>query len=102
MSSASLVLFLLGVLVVLAVLVEDEIGRVKEGTLFGADVDERRLNARKNCFDFTEVDVADHPPGFGAVDEELDELVVLDDRDPRFARVRIDENFSLHVDRPSA
>jgi hypothetical protein len=59
------------------------------------------LYARKNRFDFTEVDVADHPPGFGAVDEQLDELIVLDDRDPRLARVRIDENFSLHVDRPT-
>ena len=74
----------------------DEIGRVEERALLGADVDERGLNAGKDCFDLAEVDVADHAAGVGAVDEELDELVVLEDGDPRLARGRIDQNFSFH------
>ena len=57
------------VVVVIAALVEDEIGRMEKGTLFSADVHERRLDARENRFDFTEVNVANHPPGFGTVDE---------------------------------
>src|SRR5688572_30120713 len=90
------------VVFLVTVLVEHEVRGMEKCALLRADVDERGLNARKNGLDFTEVDVANHPPGFGTVDEELHELVVLEDRDPRFARARIDENFSLHVVRPAA
>ena len=73
---------------------------MEEGTLLGADVDERGLNAGKHRVDLAEVDVADHAAGVWAVDEQLNELVVLEDRDPRFARARVDEDFSFHR-RPS-
>jgi hypothetical protein len=43
-----------------------------------------------------EIDVADHPAIVGSIDEQLDELVVLDDRDARLALRRIDENFAFH------
>ena len=82
------VLVVVVIVVVVAVLVEDEVGRVKERALLGADVDERRLDARKHRFDLAEVDVADHAAGCPAVDEQLDKLVVLQDRDARLARRR--------------
>ena len=92
------VVFIIVVVVIVVRLVfgKDEIGRVQERALLRADVDERRLNARKNRFDSSEVDVADHAAGVGTVDQELNELVVLEDGDPRFSRVRVDQNFSFH------
>ena len=84
------------VVVAVAVVRIDEIGRVEEGTLLGADVDERGLKAGKHCVYLAEVDVADHPAGVGTVDEELNELVVLEDGDPRFARGRVDQDLSFH------
>ena len=69
---------------------------MEERALFSADVDERGLNAGKYCFDPSEVDVADHSARLGTVDQKFNELVVLDDGDPRFSRVRVDQNLSFH------
>ena len=89
------------VVVVLVVLVRfvvgiHEIRRVEERALLRPDVDERGLNARQDCFDSSEVDVADHAARFGTIDQKFNELVVLEDGDPRLARVRVDQNFSFH------
>src|SRR5687768_16493464 len=74
----------------------NKIGGVEERALFGADVDEGSLNAGEHCVDPAEVDVTDHSSVVWTVDEQLDELVVLQNRDPRFARSRVDEDFSFH------
>ena len=76
--------------VAVLILGKHEVGGMEERTFFGADVDERGLDAGEHCFDASEVDVADHAAGLGAVDQKFNELVVLDDGDPRFARVRVD------------
>jgi hypothetical protein len=62
-------------------------------------VDEGRLDARKHRLDPPEVDVADHAAALRAVDEQLDELAVLQDRYPRLAWRRVDEDVSLHQGR---
>ena len=64
---------------------------MEEGRLIGADVDERRLDSRQHRLDLPVVDVADHPPGFRTVDEQLNELVVLQDCDAGFPLRRVDE-----------
>ncbi len=85
------------VLVVVAVGVRiHQIGRVEERALLRPYVDEGGLNAGQDCFDSPEVDVADHAARFGAIDQKFNELVVLEDGDPRFARVGVDQNFSFH------
>ena len=96
LSSSSLVIVVVVIVVVGFVFGIDEIGRVQERALLRADVDERCLNAGKDRFYSSEVDVADHAAGLGTVDQKLNELVVLDDGDPRFARVRVDQNLSFH------
>ena len=74
----------------------DQVGGVEKGALFGTDVDKGGLKSRQDRIDFPEVNIADHPTGFGTVDEELNELVVLEDGDPRLARGRVDQNLSFH------
>src|SRR5262245_19835164 len=65
--------------------------------LFRSDVDERGLNAGKDSFYSTQVNVAHHSAGFGPINEQFDELVVLENGDTRLARVRVDQNFSFHL-----
>ena len=62
---------------------------MEERALLGSDVDERGLNARQYCFDLSEIDVADHAACVGTVDQKFNELVVLEDGDPRLARVAL-------------
>ena len=69
---------------------------MEERALLGADVDERGLNAGQDCVDLAEVDVADHAAGIGAIDQQLNELVVLEDGDPRLALGRVDQDLSFH------
>ena len=69
---------------------------MEERAFLRADVDERRLNAGKNRFYSSEIDVADHAARLGTIDQKFNELVVLDDGDPRFSRVRVDQNLSFH------
>ena len=54
---------------------------VEEGGLLHADVDERRLHARQHALDPALVDVADDAALALALDVELDELPLLDERD---------------------
>ena len=69
---------------------------MEERALLRADVDECGLKAGKNCVYLAEVDVAHHAAGIRAIDEELDELVVLEDGDPGLPLGRIDQNLSFH------
>jgi len=48
------------------------VGKMKEGILFEADVDERGVHTRNDLGDAAEVDVADTALRFGGFDEELD------------------------------
>ncbi len=89
------VLMVVGVGIVVRV-VGLHVGGVQEGTLLRPDVDEGCLNAGKNCFYFPEIDVADHAAGVWTVDQELYEPVVLQNRDARFARSRVYEDFTFH------
>jgi hypothetical protein len=74
----------------------EQIGGVEKRALFVADVYEGGLNAGEDRFDPAQIDVSDHPPMVGAVNQQLDKPVVLEDRDPRFARATVDENLALH------
>src|SRR5690606_41301754 len=97
----ALPIYLLGLVVVLWL---EQVGRVEEGGLFQADVDERGLDARKNCLYPAEVDVTDDSLVIGSIDQQLHEPVVLEDRHPRLALGTGDENFALHgsLDRAAA
>ncbi|GAC1477423.1 MAG: hypothetical protein NVS1B4_20090 [Gemmatimonadaceae bacterium] len=69
---------------------------MEKGALLRPDVYEGGLDAGKDGVHPAEVYVADHAACFRTVDEELNKLIVLQNRDPRFALGRIDENFSFH------
>jgi hypothetical protein len=73
---------------------------VKKGTLLGADVDEGRLDPRKDRFDPAQIDVADHAAVVWTIDEKLNELIVLQNRHPRLARAGVNEDFSFHRNPP--
>jgi hypothetical protein len=73
---------------------------MKEGTFLGADVDERGLDPRKDRFDAPKIDVADHSAVVWTIDKKLYELLILQNRHPRFARAGVDEDFSFHRDPP--
>ena len=91
-------LFGLVVRVVLVVGLE-EIGGVEERALLESDVDECGLDAGKDRFYTTEIDVTDHPAMVGTIDEQLNEPIVLQDCDPRLARGAVDQDLALHADR---
>ena len=82
--------------IVVVALVIDEVGVVQEGALVGANVDECRLQARQHRLDLSPVDVADHPPCFRTLDLQLNELVVLENRNAHFALGCADQDFSFH------
>ena len=96
LSGLALVLLDVIVVVVIAVLVVGEVGVMEEGTLLGADADERCLEPRLYCVDLPEVDVTDHPLVLRTVDLQFNELVVLDDRDAHFPLRRADKDLALH------
>ena len=88
----------LGVLVGILVLVRlEEVGGVQEGALLLADVDERGLNARQHRLDPSEVDVADRAAVVGAVDQQLDQAVVFQDRHAGFPLAPVDQDLALQV-----
>jgi hypothetical protein len=89
-------LALLLVVVLRRVLVEVEVGGVQERGLVRADVDEGRLDAGKDRLDLAQVDVADHAASLRAIDQQLNELVVLQDRDARLALGRVDQDVPFH------
>jgi len=75
----------------------DEIGGVEEGAFLGAYVDEGGLDAGEYCVHPAQVNVTDHASVVWTIDEKLDELPVLQNRDPRFARSRVYEDFSFQL-----
>jgi hypothetical protein len=75
----------------------DEIGGVEEGAFLGAYVDEGSLDSREHGVHPTQVNVTDHASVVWTIDEKLNELPILQNRDPRFARSRVDEDFSFQL-----
>src|SRR5205807_4786033 len=54
------------------------------------------LNAGDDGFNLPDIDVADHSPAVWTLDEQLHELLVLQNRDPRLTRTSVNEDFSFH------
>jgi hypothetical protein len=74
---------------------------VKEGTLFRAYVDERGLDAGKHGINPTNENVTNQPFDVGSVDEQLNQLVVFENRDAGFSIYCADQDFSFHQKPPS-
>jgi hypothetical protein len=72
------------------------VAHVEEGGLFEADVDERRLHAGQDARDASLHDVADHALVALALDVELGELAVLEQRNPGLPELRVDDDLVLH------
>ena len=72
------------------------VAHVEKRRLLLADVDERGLNAGDDGRDAAEVHVPDGPAAVLALDEKLDELAILHDRDSDLAGRKVDENLRLH------
>ena len=66
----------------------DDLSDVEEGVALEADVDEGRLHAGQDLRDPPLVDVADDAALILALDEDLDDLVVLENGDARIVRAR--------------
>ncbi len=91
-------LFLAFLFVRLLVLVRlQQVGGVEEGALLLPDVHERGLNAGQHRFDPAEVDVADRAPVVGAIHQQLDQPVVLQDRHPGFPLAPVDQDLALQA-----
>jgi hypothetical protein len=75
---------------------------VEEGALLSADVDEGSLNSGEYCVNPAQINVTDHASVVWTIDKKLYELPVLQNRDPRFARSRVNEDFSFHCCPPPA
>ena len=69
-----------------------KVGGVQEARLRQAEIDERRLHPRQDADDLALMDVADDAAVAGALDVDLGEGAVLDQRDARFLRRRLNEN----------
>ncbi len=88
---------LVGIVAALAEVLRLDVADVQEAVAADAEIDERRLDARLEVDDLPLVDVADVIVLAGALDVELFEHAVLDDRDPAFLRLRdVDQHFLLH------
>ena len=61
-----------------------QVGDVEEGRAFEADVDERRLHAGQHAGDAAGIDIADQTALERALDMQLLDRAVLDDRDASF------------------
>src|SRR4029453_12869977 len=86
----------LAVLALDALDVLDVVARVEEGGLLEADVDEGGLHAGEDARHAPLHDVLHHVAGAGALDVEVGELALLEDRDPRLAGGRVDQDLVLH------
>ena len=69
---------------------------VQEPIALQSEIDERRLHSGEDVPHPPEIDVAGDPPGRGALDLELDEMLVLDQRDPHLPRDAVDAERFLH------
>jgi hypothetical protein len=78
----------------------EEVGRVEKGALFQPYVNECGLDARKDCLDPAEIDVADDAAVIRPVDEQLDQTVVLEDGHAGFPLAPVDKNLALHAFEP--
>ena len=74
----------------------DDLRDVEERVALEPDVDEGRLHPGQDFRDPALVDVADHAALMLALDEDLDDLVVLEDGDPRFVVARGDDHLLVH------
>ena len=70
---------------------------VQETRLPDSDVDESRLNARKNRLYASQEHVAHQPSLVGAVQHQFYESLVFQKRHPRLARGRTDDDFSPQI-----
>src|SRR5882762_711126 len=73
---------------------------MEKGALFGADVDERCLNARQDRFDLADIDVADRTVGVRTIDQELNKALVLENRHAGLPRASRDQYFALQSSDP--
>src|SRR4030095_13078594 len=78
----------------------DVVARVEERRLLEADVHEGGLHAGEHPEHAALHHAADHAAALVALDVELDELLLLEDRDAGLARGRVDQDLVLHA-RPS-
>ena len=77
------------------------VGGVQEGGAFQAHVDERRLHARQHALHAALVEIADDAAAALALDEQLGQHAVFDERRARLARRHVDEDFRRHPVPPS-
>ena len=73
----------------------------QEAVLAQADVDERAAQAFDHVLDPALVDAADQGLGFGPLDVELDQLVVLNDGDPRLPFIAGQDDLRLNFHQSS-
>ena len=74
----------------------DDFSDVEERVALEADVDEGGLHAGQHLRDPALVDVADDAALMLALDEDLDDLIVLEDRDARVVVARGDDHLLVH------
>ena len=74
----------------------DDFGDVEKRVPFETDVNEGGLHAREDLGDPPLVDVADDSARPLALDEDLDDLIVLEDGDPRIVVARGDDHLLVH------
>ena len=70
---------------------------MEKGTFLGAYIDEGSLDSGEHGVDPAQINVTDHASVVWTIDEKLNELPILQNRDPRFARSRVDEDFSFQL-----
>ncbi len=89
---------LVGIEAALAEVLRLDVADVQEAVAADAEIDEGGLDAGLQVDDAALVDVADVVVLAGALDVELFQHAVLDDRDPALFRLRhVDEHFLLHA-----
>ena len=71
---------------------------MKESGLVGTDIDECGLNAGQDGFHLAQVDVSEHSALVGPVEHHLHQLLVFQERYPRFVGGSAHEDFSPHFD----
>ena len=74
----------------------DDLGDVEERVALEADINEGGLHAGQHLRDPALVDIADHAALTLALDEDLDDLIVFEDRDTRVVVARGDDHLLVH------
>ena len=78
----------------------DDVGDVQERRALEADVDERGLHAGQHARHPALVEVAGEPAPAGALDEQLLQHAVLEQRGARLARTDVDDHLGAHAAAP--